>query len=26
MIILQNKIDIIFKDKDKLKLNYKQIK
>ena len=26
MIILQNKIDIIFKDKDKTKLNYKQIK
>lgn len=26
MIILQNKIDIIFKDHDKIKENYKQIK
>ena len=26
MIILQNKVDIIFKDTDKSKLNYKQIK
>ena len=26
MIILQNKIDIIFKDADKTKENYKQIK
>ena len=26
MIILQNKIDIIFKDHEKIKENYKQIK